>query len=106
MEHFFRLGDVVQVKSLDFLESKGITVLEETDDNELKISYCMFRGLVYSIFEDHEHSLPGSVGVIHGGIYEKYLEVKIGYSVYCLPHFILELYDEIDDIVALEENNN
>lgn len=106
MEHFFRLGDVVQVKSLEFLESKGITVLEDVDDNGLKISYCVFRGLVYSIFEDHEHTLPGSVGVIHGGIYEKYLEVKIGYSVHCLPYFMLELYDEINDIVDLEENVN
>ena len=106
MEHFFRLGDVVRVKSLDYLKSRGVTVFEETDDSGSKISYCVFRGIVYSIFEDFEHSLPGNVGVVSGGIYDKYLEVKVNNSIWRLPYFVLEPYDEIDDIIALEENVN
>lgn len=106
MEHFFRLGDTVRVKSLEYLKSKGVTVLENTDDSGSRVSYCMFRGLVYSIFEDFEHLLPGSVGVVIGGIYDKYLEIKIDSFTYRLPYFVLDPYDEIDDIVLLEENNN
>jgi hypothetical protein len=61
---------------------------------------------MYSIFESSEHKLPGSIGVVCGGIYDRYLEVKINDKIYMLPHFILKPYDEIDDIVALEENVN
>jgi hypothetical protein len=57
---------------------------------------------MYSIFEDYEHKLPGSVGVVCGGIYDKYLEIKINDLVYVLPHFILKPLTE--EIVELEEN--
>ena len=106
MDYFFRLGDVVLVKDLDCLRNEGIAVHEAEDDFGNKISYCMRYGIMYSIFENYEHTLPGNVGVVSGGIYDKYLEVKVDNSIWRLPYFVLEPYDEIDDIIALEENVN
>ena len=106
MNYFFRLGDVVLVKDLDCLQNEGIMVHEAEDDYGNKISYCMRYGIMYSIFENYEYKLPGSVGVVRGGIYDKYLDVEINGKTYMLPHFILKPYDEIDDIVLLEENVN
>ena len=102
MNYFFRLGDFVQVKDLESLRSEGITVHEAEDDYGDKISYCMRYGIMYSIFEDFEHNLPGSVGIVCGGIYDKYLEVRIGNLVYNLPHFILKPVTL--EVVELEEN--
>lgn len=106
MNYFFRLGDVVLVKDLECLRNEGIAVHEAEDDYGNRISYCMRYGIMYSIFENYEYKLPGSVGVVRGGIYDKYLDVEINGKTYMLPHFILKLYDEIDDIVLLEENVN
>lgn len=102
MEHFFRQGDVVLVKDLDYLRNKGITVNESIDDYGDKVSYCTFHGMTYSIFEDFEHYLPGSIGIVCGGIYDKYLEVRIGNLVYNLPHFILK--QVTIEVTELEEN--
>ena len=102
MEHFFRQGDVVLVKDLDYLRNKGITVNESIDDYGDKVSYCTFHGIMYSIFEDCEHKLPGSVGTVCGGVYDKYLDVRIGDLTYTLPHFILK--PVISEVVELEEN--
>ena len=104
MEHFFRLGDIVLVKDLDYLQDKGIIIQESIDDDGNRISYCVFHGTIYSIFEDYEHSLPGSVGMVCGGVYEKYLEVRIGNLVYNLPHFILKQVTL--EVTELEENTH
>ena len=102
MNYFFRLGDFVQVKDLECLRNEGIAVYESEDDCGNKISYCMRYGIMYSIFEDYEHELPGSVGMVCGGIYDKYLEVRIGNLIYILPHFILK--PVTSEVVELEEN--
>ena len=57
---------------------------------------------MYSIFEDYEHKLPGSIGTVCGGIYDKYLDVRIGDLTYILPYFILK--PVISEVVELEEN--
>jgi hypothetical protein len=102
VEHFFRLGDTVIVKDLECLRNEGIMVHEAEDDYGNKISYCMRYGIMYSIFEDYEHRLPGSIGTVCGGIYDKYLDVRIGDLTYILPHFILK--PVISEVVELEEN--
>ena len=102
MNHFFRLGDFVQVKDLECLRNEGIAVYEAEDHYGNKISYCMRDGIMYSIFEDYEHKLPGSIGTVCGGIYDKYLDVRIGDLTYTLPHFILK--PVISEVVELEEN--
>ena len=102
MDYFFRLGDVVLVKDLECLRNEGITVHEAEDDYGNKISYCMRYGIIYSIFEDYEHKLPGSIGTVCGGIYDKYLDVRIGDLTYILPYFILK--PVISEVVELEEN--
>ena len=102
MNYFFHLGEVVLVKDLNCLRDEGIAVYETEDDCGNIISYCMRYGMMYSIFESYEHKLPGSIGVVCGGIYDRYLEVKINDKIYMLPHFILKPLTK--EIVELEEN--
>lgn len=102
MNYFFHLGEVVLVKDLNCLRDEGIAVYEAEDDCGNKISYCMRYGMMYSIFESYEHKLPGSIGVVCGGVYDRYLDVEIDGKTYMLPHFILKPLTK--EIVELEEN--
>ena len=98
---FFRIGDVVEIRSLEELMNSGVHVHKEIGDSEV-CSYCRYMGSVYSIFENEEHLLVGRIGIVRGGIYDKYLEVQVENSMYMLPHFILRSLT--DEVVQLEEN--
>lgn len=99
---FFRIGDIVEIKSLEDLVVGGIQVNKEVSDDFTVCSYCRYKGEIYSIFEDDEHLLVGRIGIIRGGIYDKYLEVQINDSVYMLPHFVLRSLT--NEVINLEEN--
>ena len=73
---FFRIGDKVTVKSIsEITEVKGIHDMKGT----CKTFTCHYKNMKYEVF-----------GVVIGGVYDTYLQVKINGKVYLLPHFALK----------------
>lgn len=85
---FFRIGDKVTVKSIsEITEVKGIHDMKGT----YKTFTCRYKNMNYEVFSNSdEFSLQGMDGVVIGGVYDTYLQVKINDKVYLLPHFALK----------------
>lgn len=85
---FFRIGDKVTVKSIsEITEVKGIHDMKGT----YKTFTCHYKNMKYEVFSNSdEFSLQGVDGVVIGGVYDTYLQVKINDKVYLLPHFALK----------------
>lgn len=105
MGYFYRIGDAFRVKYLEEIRSTaGVRDVELVEHNvDIFYTYCTFKNTTYVIFEDLiELELQGQVGIVRGGIYEKYLNVEINGRSYFLPHFALEPITK--EVVELEEN--
>lgn len=102
---FYRIGDVFRVKYLNEIRTTpGVIDVEIVEHNaDIFYTYCTFKNSTYVIFEDLvELQLQGEIGIVRGGVYEKYLDVEINGRPYKLPHFALQPI--MKEVVELEEN--
>lgn len=93
---FFRLNDKVIVKDIERIQQ---------EIGKENVGYWCYYGKTYMmayykhdtyiIFNGEEmFNLVWKQGTIVGGIYEKYLQVKIDNKIYNLPHFALTHKEE------------
>ena len=105
MEHFFRIKENVRVKSIEEIQNTvGRTNIGFWTNEGTVYMMAYYKHDTYVVFKEDMFNLVGKQGKVISGVYGKYLQIEIDNNVYNLPHFALELYDEINDIVDLEEN--